>query len=166
MSGVKVGVQNKEIDVLALNPQSHKKVHVEVHVSVRPLSALRAWSSAKYGSDPLPERIKWFYENKFIGRMDKETRQLKDRCIEEKAESIFGTSDYKRYLVVGTLHKNDPEEELRDSLTQLGVKLILMKDIIRELLDTSEVYQDDTRRFLQIISQYISEIKDTNSNPS
>lgn len=49
MNEVKVGYRGKEIDFLAFDPKDGRRVHVEVHASVRPLAPLRPWGPAKYG---------------------------------------------------------------------------------------------------------------------
>ena len=98
----------------------------------------------------------------FVGFLDRETRELRYRCIEGRGEEIFGTGEYGRWLVVGVLHKNDPKEELEKELKKNGVKLKLIKEILEEMQSRMEehVYMDNARRYIQIFSTFLSrEIK-------
>lgn len=45
---------SKEIDILAIHPLEHKRIHIEVKVAINPTRSLRAWSPAKYGNEDLP----------------------------------------------------------------------------------------------------------------
>lgn len=155
MNSIKL-LHNKEIDILAMHPISGLKLHVEVHVSIRPFGPLRAWSPAKYGKDPIPLRIRCLCENMFIGFLDRETRELRDRCVEEKVNEIFGIGEYERWLIVGVLHKRDPREELERELEKNGVKLKMIEEILVEMQVDMEklIYMDNTRRYLQIFSKF------------
>lgn len=159
MNEVKVGYSNKEIDILAVNPRKRKKLHVEVHVSIRPLGGFRAWSPARFAGEALPTRIKYFCQNKFVGALDKETRKLKNRCVEEKVREIFGSKKYGKMLVVGQLHKSDPEARFRKELKRHGVELVLMKDVLNEISEKmkekKEIYMDSALRYLQIQSSFM-----------
>lgn len=157
MNSVKL-LHNKEIDILAMHPKTGHKVHVEVQVSIHPFAPFRAWSHVDYGRDPLPLRIRYFCENKFVGFLDKKTRDLKDRCIEELVKNIFGEGEYERWLIVGVLHKRDPRDKLKEALEENGVKLKTIKEILLDMQSHIEehIYMDDTRRYIQIFSTFLS----------
>lgn len=148
MNEIKVG--NKEIDILAIHPITGKRMHVEVTVPIRPVGGLRAQPPAKFGKAPLPERIKGVYQKKFVG---------KDQCVEKKVRQVFGMEQYEKMLVVGTLHVTDPKDELEKELAKYGVKLVLIKDILKDLIAQGfkHVCLDTPRRYLQIFAKNLLE---------
>lgn len=146
MNEIRTG-NNKEIDILAMNPRTRHKLHVEVHVSIDPVGGLRAKSPAKFGGDPLPERIRGFCLKKFSG-------------VEDEVKEKFGTDEYEKILIVGELHKTDPREEVEKELRKYCVKLVDMRVVLKEVLEELEnkkkkVYMDDTRRYIQILSTFL-----------
>ena len=159
MNEVKVGYYNKEIDILAMNPATGKKLHVEVHVSIRPAGGLRAWGPKKYANEPLEQRIRDFCKSKFVGAVDKKERRLKNTCVEDTVKRIFNTKDYEKITVVGTLHKTDPENELKKELAKHGIKLVLIKDVLKDMtMKMDEIYMDSARRYMQIFLTFAPEI--------
>lgn len=161
MNGVKVGYYNKEIDVLAIHPKTGDKLHVEVHVSISPAGALRAWGSKKYSSEALPKRITDFYRSKFVGAVDKQTRKLKNHCVRDKVEELFGPGEYRKVLVVGNLHKDDPEEELRKEFEKHDVELKPLGVILKEVLENMKgVYMDTAKRYVQILSEFLQSVSE------
>lgn len=160
MNEIKVGYYNKEIDILAIKPATGEKVHVEVHVSIRPAGGLRAWGHKKYATEPLQQRIRCFCLSKFIGAVNKKDRELKKPCVEDKAKQVFNSNDYQKMLVVGKLHRTDPKNELETELAKHGVKLVLLEDILKDLIkNMDKVYMDNAMRYLQIFSTLAPEIR-------
>ena len=160
MNEIKVGYYNKEIDVLAINPVTGKKRHVEVHVSIRPAASLRAWSHIKHSKESLEQRIRCFCLSKFFGAVDEKTKELKKRkngtkntCVEDKVKELLNNDDYEKILVVGNLYQTDPEDELKKELAKHGVKLVFLGDILKDMIaKMDEVYMNNARRYLQIFS--------------
>lgn len=159
MNEIKVGYYNKEIDILAINPVTCEKLHVEVHVSIRPAASLRAWGHMKYAKESLERRIRCFCLNKFVGAVDKENRELKKRkngtgirCVEDVTKRLFNSEDYEKVLVVGKLHRADKKDELMKELAKHRVKLVLLEDIVKDMIGKMDnVYMDNARRYLQIL---------------
>jgi len=157
---VKVGYRGKEIDFLAVNIANNKRVHVEVHASVFPLGPLRPWSPAKYGKIPLQDRVKYYYLDKFIGPTKKGTGELINRRIEETAMRILGSDNYEKWLVLGALHKLDPEEQLIKEFKKYGVKVFFLRNILKEIR-IGGTAKDHTGRFIQLLaSQLTNEAKE------
>lgn len=144
MSGI-VCKGNKEIDFLGINPKTGEKVHVEVHVSSHPAQPLRAWGDQKYGRVKIDIRLKHYFEKKFIGTVIKkkagipedrneEKIVLIDHVIEETAADKMGSKDYERWLVVGEV-KGDTPEQIVTEFEKLGVKVFFFRErIFTELL--------------------------------
>ncbi len=149
---------NKEIDILAIHPLTDKRIHIEVKVAINPTGGLRAWGAAKHAKEDLPVRVKLFCQNKFVGKVNKDTRLLEDACIQDVVTENLGTSDYEKWLVFGAIDKGDTEEKLRKELKKNGVKLVLLKDVLRkmEARMTENVYMDDARRYLQIFWKFVT----------
>ena len=144
---------NKEIDILAVNPVTGDKLHVEVSVSIRPFGGFSAWSDYRYRKEPLPDRIRCFCLSKFIGIVDEEIRELKNRFVEERVMQLMGTEDYRKILVIGNLHESDPKDEFERELKKHRVELVSIRDVVTEVVeDMSGVYMDNARRYLQVFS--------------
>ncbi len=143
---------NKEIDILAIHPLTDKRIHIEVKVAINPTGGLRPWGAAKHASDGITMRVKLFCQNKFVGKVNKDTRRLEDSCIQDVVTKNLGTSDYEKWLVFGALDKSDPEEDLKEELSKNDVELVFLGDLLKEMEDrmTDNVYMDDPRRYHQI----------------
>lgn len=154
MSDVKVGYRGKEIDFLGINPQTGKKVHVEVHASVFPVGPLRAWGPAKYGKKPASERVRHYHDDKFVGSTVEGTGELLNTAVSDKAEAKLG-KDYEKWLVLGALHKKDSEEELRKEFQDLGVKIFFMRDVLGQLRFKGAA-RDSIGRFVQLLASQLT----------
>jgi len=153
---VKVGYYGKEIDFLAVHPQRKKRVHVEVHAAVIPLGLFRPWGPAKYSKLPLSERVRLYYENKFIGVVNKKDLHLKTECIKDKATGIFNSRDYEQWLILGVLHEKDSRQELEKEFLKHDVKIFFIQDILREIRFEGTA-KDSTGRFLQLLAAQLTE---------
>jgi len=156
MSDVKVGYYGKEIDFLAVNPISGRKIHVEVHASVFPLAPFRARGPARYGNKPIAERIKHYYNNKFVGATKKETGELLNQCIQEMAAKKLNSRDYERLLVLGKVHEMDSEDQLRSEFRAYGVEVRFIKEILKEIAFKGTA-RDTTGRFLQLLASQLTQ---------
>jgi len=155
MSNVTVGYRRKEIDFLAVNPIAGRKAHVEVHASVFPLGPLRAWGPVKYGIMSIDERVKHYYNKKFVGATVKGTGELLNRCVEDAVKEKLGDGEYEKWLVFGTLHQKDHEDQVRREFQKHGVKVFLIRDILKEI-PFEGVARDPTGRFLQLLASQLS----------
>jgi len=151
MPSVDVCYKGKQIDFLAVDPRTRKAVQVEVHASVRPLGPFRAWGPAKYGNPPLEQRVRDYYHHKFVGATKPGAADPVNRCIEAKAAELLGTSKYRRWLVVGSLHPKDDAEQLKAELSKYGVEVFFLKDIVQQILRSKRPAKDPTGRFIQLL---------------
>jgi hypothetical protein len=139
----------KEIDILAMHPQTGHKRHVEVTVSIIPVGELRAQSPARCSGSPRNERIRDFYRKKFVG---------KNSCVERKVKEYFETAEYEKILVVGNLGKDNPIE-VEEELRKYRVKMVLLEDILKQVVEKmkkeKKVYMDSNGRYIQILSTFL-----------
>lgn len=56
---------------------------------MKPLGKLRPWGPVEYSRLELKERVRLYYENKFVGAVDKKTKKLLNNCVETKVLDIF-----------------------------------------------------------------------------
>jgi hypothetical protein len=153
-SGVK-SQGGKEIDFLAINPAENTRVHVEVHVGVFPLGPLRPWNPAKYGEWPLDKRVRLFYNKKFVGSLPEKAEKLRNRCVEKTVKEILG-KNYEKWLVLGTLHRRDNEDELKREFKRYGVKVFFMREILKDIRFKG-ASSDSTGRFIQILASQLTD---------
>jgi hypothetical protein len=156
MYGVEVGYRGKEIDFLAVDAAGSRRVHVETHISVKPLGPLRPWGPARYGEMPIEDRVRYYYLDKFVGATKEGTGELINRCVEETARRILGSEDYEKWLVLGELHKMDDEEKLREEFSKYGVKLFFFRDLLKEIR-FRRMAKDRTGRFIQLIASQLTD---------
>jgi hypothetical protein len=97
-NGVMVGHKGLEIDFLAVDPARNKHVQVESTVSVNPFGPLRLWGPAKYSKLPSGERVRLYYQKKFVGLVSEKTRKLQDDAIKRKINGIFKGKPYEKWL--------------------------------------------------------------------
>ena len=134
---------NNEIDFIGIKPKTGEKVHVEVHVSSHPAQPLRAWGDQKYGKEKIDIRLKHYFDKKFIGTVKKikqksgiskeEEIVLADRVIEETIADKLGSKDYERWLVVGDIERDTPEQIVTE-FKKLGVKVFFFREDVFTIL--------------------------------
>jgi hypothetical protein len=149
-----VGVPGgKEIDFLALNPKSKKRVHVEVQVAVNPVGNLRPRKPAKSSDMPLNQRVELYFQNKFEGRLSKDDVLLDD-TIKEKARELFGDCEYERWLILGK--QNESLEKIREEFRKHGVEVHYMDEVLSgtKLKGTPK---GATARFLQVMALFLTD---------
>jgi hypothetical protein len=146
----------EEIVFLAVDIANNKRVHIEVHASVRPLAPLRAWGPAKYGKMPLVERAKYFYNDKFVGSTVEGTGNLRNRCVEETATKFLGSKNYEKWLVLGTLHQKDSEDQLVREFKKYGVRVFFIRDILKQIKFRGTA-RNPTGRFIQLLASQLTD---------
>ena len=129
----------KEIDVLAMNPITGKKYHIESRVSTT--FKLREQATEKKDGTSHKDGLNYFKKEKF-----------EHSTVLARVKELFGDLDYEKVLVV-----HDTEEP-RDALIQkaldkYGIHILLMKDVIADLKEEVEVRgsRDDVMRFVELI---------------
>lgn len=153
-NGVMVGHKGLEIDFLAVDPARNKRLQVESTVSVNPFGPLRPWGPAKYSKLPFRERVRLYYQKKFVGLVAEKTRKLQNDAIERKVKEVFGGKPYEKWLVLG--QQEEGNERIRRAFRKYGVQVHYMDELLNEIRFTGTP-KGDTARFLQILARYITE---------
>jgi len=155
MTNIKVGLN--EIDILAMNPRTRRRVHAEVHISLKPTGKIRPWGPLKFQSRPQDWRVAAICNHKFIGSAHKMSGKPRNRRIQEMVRTLLGSDKYDRWYVIGRVNPKDSLSDLRQSFKQNGVTLVLFQDLLSQL-DTSlgrAVHMDDARRYLELCRAFL-----------
>ena len=158
LQGVEAGYRGKEIDFLAVDIGNNRRVHVEVHASVRPLAPLRAWAPAKYGKMALNERVRHYHNEKFVGPTIEGTGELRNRCVEETAVRFLGDKNYEKWLVLGALHPKDSEDQLKREFEKYGVRVFFIRDILKQIKFRGAA-RGATGRFIQLLASQLTDAR-------
>ena len=106
----------KEIDLLAVNPRTGEKWHVEARVSTT--FKLRVKSTKTKNGRSHRDGLDYFYEEKF-----------NHPTVKETVKRIFGSEDYKKVIVVWGVRENRVFEEAK----KLDIEVWLIRELIEEL---------------------------------
>ncbi|MEM4142828.1 MAG: hypothetical protein QW445_01630 [Candidatus Bathyarchaeia archaeon] len=135
----------KEIDLLAIDPRSLKRFHVESRIAIK----FKLRDKATYTNDGRCHRdgIDYFSREKF-----------EHPLIKEKIREIFGTDDYSKILVVWEIEGEDLVEK---ALAQYGLQLMSLKSIIKGFLSEQKMFgsRDDVLRVMELV--YLVKQEDT-----
>jgi len=136
---------NKEIDLLAINPETPEKYHVESYVSTSKSWALKKGDLA--------------YFNK---------RKFEHTTVKEKIRETFGNSGYRKVLVVWDTEKNANVSEMAKN--QFNIEVWLMKDLLNKLMEKIvSGSRDDVLRLIELMyhstKEYWNKIFDILYNP-
>jgi hypothetical protein len=153
-NGVEVGRRGKEIDFLAVDIVGGKRLHVESAVSVNPFGSLRPWGPVKHSKLSIQDRVRLYFQNKFVGSVDQKTYKLLDHIIEEKVTESFKGMNYKRWLILG--EQKEGAEKIRKEFRKHRVEVHYMDEVLKEIRLTGTP-KGTTARFLQIMARYGSE---------
>ncbi len=138
MTNVMLG-GGKEIDLLAVNPISREKYHIEVRVTIDKGFRIRMVDTqTKSGRK----------HRRGLDTLD----AIKFKPVEDAVKEIFGAADYKKVLVVWAVEEDSVIENAK---SDYGIEIWLMADIIGELMLEvgSRPHRDDILRTLQLVSQ-------------
>jgi hypothetical protein len=131
----------KEIDLLVFNPLTQEKYHIEVRVATGRGFRLRMIDTQtkkgykhKRGLDTLNE-IKFAHP-----------------IVGEKVKQVFGTSNYKKILVVWDVQNSHVVNEAKDAY---GIEVWKISDILTEMKRElkTQPFRDDVLRTIQLISK-------------
>jgi hypothetical protein len=131
----------KEIDLLAVNPVSGEKYHIEVRVTIEKAFRLRLKDTQTRNGRKHRRGLDTLNEIKF-----------KPAIIINDVSEIFGSREYKKVLVVWNVEHKSVIEQAK-SLYNIEIWKIskIMKELIREVGTKS--YRDDVLRTIQLISR-------------
>lgn len=134
----------KEIDLLAVNPISGAKYHIEVRVAIGKGFRLRMIDTQTKNGRKHRRGMDTLNEIKFS-----------HPTVAKAVTEIFGNSEYKKVLVVWDVEEENVIEQAK-SLYNIEIWRIsdIMSELIREVGTKS--YRDDVLRTVQLISRGVS----------
>jgi len=143
---------NKEIDLLAIEPKSMKKYHVESRGStIFRLKSEDIFSNRLGSGIPLRDGIAFFHNSKF-----------NHEKIKEKILEIFGNETYEKVLVVYDV-KDDSVIPTADKL--FGIKVWLLKNLLAELMKKGvSGSRDDVLRLAEFFNRYMQDAESKKTN--
>ena len=130
----------KEIDLLAVNPISGEKFHIEVRVAIKGFRLRLIDTQTKSGRKHR-RGLDTLNEIKFV-----------HPTVVNAVKEIFGSSEYKRVLVVWDVQDSRVIEQAK-SIYHIEVWKIsnVISELMREV--KSRAYRDDVLRTIQLISK-------------
>jgi len=131
----------KEIDILAINPTTGEKLHVESRVTIEPGFRIRAKDTRTA-----------------VGRMHRRgldtlsKEKFEHPVVKRKVQEIFGAAQYKKVLVVWEVEDTSVVEVAKEDY---GIEIWRMSDLLKELKEVigTRPYRDDVLRTIQLISK-------------
>jgi hypothetical protein len=138
----------KEIDLLALNPKTGQKYHVEARVGTSPSFKIRLHDTYTRSGRPCKIGIDYFAKEKF-----------NHRIVRGKVKEIFGEANYDKWLVVWNVQDYDVMKQAKEQLDIQIVSIGLLLDrMIRERQTRGS--RDDILRVVELMA-LSQERKDT-----
>jgi len=131
----------KEVDLLAYNPRTNEKYHIEVRVTIGRGFRLRLVDTQTKDGRKHRRGLDTLNEIKFV-----------HPTVTNKITEIFGSSDYKKVLVVWDVQNNAVIKQAKDVY---GIEIWLVSDILSEIIKEVKTrpYRDDVLRTIQLISR-------------
>jgi hypothetical protein len=135
----------KEIDLLAINPISGEKYHIEVRVATGKGFRVRLIDTQTKSGRKHRRGIDTLNEIKFS-----------HPTVVKAVRKIFGSSEYKKVLVVWDVEEKSVIEQAK-SLYNIDIWKIsdIMSELIKEV--KTKAYRDDVLRTLQLISARVGD---------
>jgi hypothetical protein len=134
----------KEIDLLAVNPISGEKFHIEVRVTIEKAFRLRLIDTKTKNGRKHRRGLDTLNEIKFA-----------PPTVVKAIREIFGSSEYRKVLVVWDVEDGSVIEQAK-SLYNIEIWKIsdIMSELIREV--KTKAYRDDVLRTVQLISTRVN----------
>jgi len=131
----------KEIDILAYNPSSQEKYHIEVRIATGRGFRLRLIDTQTKNGRKHRRGVDTLNKIKF-----------KPQVVVDRVKEIFGSLEYKKVLVVWEVENSEVIERAREDY---GIEIWKILDILREIKRglTTQAYRDDILRTLQLFSK-------------
>jgi len=132
----------KEIDLLAINPETGEKYHVEARVGTSPSFRIREKDTYNSKGRPHKRGLDYFLSEKF----DHPT-------VIEKVWQFFKGSMYSKVLVVWDVQN----EKVIERAKQLGIEIWRMDEILFKLIASKEIKgsRDDILRTIEFMTLLI-----------
>jgi len=139
MTNVMLG-GGKEIDLLAYNPQTNEKYHIEVRVTTGRGFRLRMRDTQTKKGYKHRRGLDTLNEIKFT-----------PQTVVDSVKEIFGSSEYKKVLVVWDVQDSEVIEQAK---VVYNIEIWKISDILSEIVKEVKTrpYRDDVLRTLQLIS--------------
>ncbi len=136
--------KGKEIDLLAIDPQSNKRYHIEVSVSVvEHFKKLTSNIFKKGEKDPatIKTTLTFFEENKY-----------NDVAICEKLKEYGFEDNYEKIIVTYDIEKSP---HMDNQLKKYNITIWKIHDIIQEISEKidEKYYSDEILRIIQLTSK-------------
>jgi len=128
----------KEIDLLAVNPISGEKYHIEVRVTIEKGFRIRMVDTQTKSGRKHRRGIDTLNTIKF-------------KPVEDAVKGIFGSSEYRKVLVVWDVEDSSVIEQAK---SLYNIEVWKMSDVMSELVREvkTKAYRDDVLRTIQLIS--------------
>jgi hypothetical protein len=130
----------KEIDLLAVNPISGEKYHIEVRVAI----------GAGFRLKMVDTQTKSGHKHR-RGMDTLNAIKFSHPTVVDAIKGIFGSSEYRKALVVWSV---ESESVIEQAKSVYGIEIWKMSSIIDELIEEvgTKSYRDDVLRTIQLIS--------------
>ena len=131
----------KEIDLLAVNPVSGEKYHIEVRVTIEKAFRLRLKDTQTRTGRKHRRGVDTLNEIKFM-----------PPTVVKAVKEIFGSSEYRKVLVVWDVEEPSVVEQAK---SHYNIEIWKISDIVNELISEvgTKPYRDDVLRTTQLISR-------------
>jgi len=131
----------KEIDLLAYNPRTREKYHIEVRVTIGRGFRLRLIDTQTKNGRKHKRGLDTLNEIKFI-----------HPTVTNKVAEIFRSSDYRKVLVVWEVQDSKVIEQAK---AVYGIEVWKISDVLNEMMKEigTKSYRDDALRIVQLISK-------------
>jgi len=131
----------KELDLLAYNPRTGEKYHIEVRVTIGRGFRIRLIDTQTKDGRKHRRGLDTLNEIKFV-----------HPTVTNKVKQIFGSSDYRRVLVVWEVQDSKVIEQAK---AVYSIEVWKISDILSELEKEVKTrsYRDDVLRTIQLISK-------------
>lgn len=136
----------KEIDLLAVNPISGEKFHIEVRVTIEKSFRIKLKDTQTKDGRKHRRGMDTLNEIKFM-----------NPTVVKAVREIFGKGEYKKVLVVWEV---EDETVIEKAKSLYGIEVLKMSDILAELVQEvkTKAYRDDVLRTIQLISTPTSSV--------
>ena len=131
----------KEIDLLAFNPVSGEKFHIEVRIATGKGFRLRMVDTQTRKGHKHRRGLDTLNEIKFAHPI-----------VTNKVKQIFGTCEYKKVLVVWNVENSEVVEQAK---AVYNIEVWKISDVMSEMMKEigTKSYRDDVLRTIQLISK-------------
>jgi len=140
MTNVMLG-GGKEVDLLAYNPRTNEKYHIEVRVTIGRGFRLRMKDTQTRNGRKHRRGMDTLNEIKFVHPV-----------VTNKVGEIFGSSEYRKVLVVWDVEDSKVIEQAK---AVYGIEVWKISDVLSEMMKKigTKSYRDDALRIVQLISK-------------